>query len=97
MKDSNRMAKYWNRLYRVPCHKCKREIDLASQAASVPSDRQAWRLDTRQVIVRCPKCHTFGKAFVYPLFNWVPPARAVAEVALLNVASLLLVMGATIR
>ncbi len=97
MRISDSMAKYWQRLYQVRCQKCRHEIDVAAQAASVSPEHQPWRLDTRQVIVRCPKCHTFGKAFVYPLFNWVPPGRAFAEACFLNVASFILIVVATLR
>jgi phage FluMu protein Com len=74
----------------VRCRKCRGPVDLSKHLAGVPAHRKAWRLDTRQTLVRCPKCKTFSKVFVYPLFNHVPPMRAVAEAATLSALSLAL-------
>jgi hypothetical protein len=74
----------------VRCRKCRGAVDISKHLAEVPPHAKAWRLDTRQTLVRCPKCKTFLKVFVYPLFNHVAPIRAVAGAATLSALSLTL-------
>jgi hypothetical protein len=67
----------------VRCRRCSKDIDLTAQTAGA-YPYVTWGLDLRQTLVRCPKCKQFVLAFVYPLFNWIPPTRAVAELVALS-------------
>jgi hypothetical protein len=75
----------------VKCRKCSRQIDATAQVASAPTGNGALQLDTRQVLVRCPKCKTFAHVFIYPLFNFIPPTRALAAAVMLTLLSITLV------
>jgi hypothetical protein len=82
------------RMELVPCHQCAAPIDVRDHVArALPERPSPWRLDRRQVLVRCARCRSCFWIFAFPLFNWVPPARALMIAAMVNllVVALLLV------
>jgi ribosomal protein S27E len=65
-----------DRLEHVPCRQCGAAIALSSP--------KRWRIDHRQLLVRCPDCGNCFWVFAYPLFNRLPASRTLAVVAAVN-------------
>ncbi len=71
-------------LEHVPCRQCGVSI-------AVPAPKP-WRVDYRQLLMRCPECRYCFWVFAYPPFNRVPASRTLVVVAAVNLllAALLL-------
>jgi len=79
----------------VPCPKCGTRVYTLHHSAAGQPRPAFWKLDTREVAVKCPECkHIFG-AFAYPLFNWIPIRRAVTFAAAFNLLVVILLLTLT--
>ena len=79
----------------LSCPRCRGdliELDAIRQSAKRLPRISFWRADRRRLIIRCPSCKQFHMVFAYPLFNWIPPARLTAEMAVLNVLVALMLL-----
>jgi hypothetical protein len=78
------------------CHSNLIEPNDVRQAARRLPRFPFWRSDTRRIMVRCENCRRFHLVFTYLIFNWIPPARLTAAIALLNVLIAALVLYAAL-
>jgi hypothetical protein len=78
------------------CHSSLIELHAVRQAAKRLPRFPFWRPDTRRIMVRCDNCRHVHMVFTYLIFNWIPPARLTAAMALLNVLIAALVLYAAL-